>query len=475
MNATSSLLFCVLAAAQPAERLEWQLQPRLGSGQELVYHGTFDEQNTGGEVQFTRTYRVHAVAFVLDATPRGADLAFLTVLRSRTARAGRAEDALPSSVRLEVLKVDPQGRLVAEAGGGHAVPLEGPPALETGMFLEGPRHRVGVGGNWAVMETGRPSLTWTIAGTEAVGVTTCLKVVGVQKSDDWDKPRADRTAWRRQDTIWLAPRLGIAYRIERVIERRAPAHRDAGYRSVLRCELDGRTEHVGSIGDDIRREVAEVRKFGERAAPYLREPVRYRSEIDALLGRIRYHQERTPSPPPYAEALRHLQRRLEAARRGDAPPVLAQGEPEATPQAIPGRPAPDFVVPDFTSENSARLARWKGKPILLVFFSPTSAYAESVLRLGQDVHDGSRGAVVVLGMALTQDATAVRHVHRQLRLSYPILDASGLRQSYLIEATPKLMVIDEEGVVRGAHLGWGRETRGTVLSDLQSSLPRPKP
>ncbi len=474
MSATSSLMICVLAMAQPADRTEWTLQPRLAGGQELVYRGMFDEQSSGGEVQFTRGYRLQTVAFVLDAAPRGSDVAFLTVLRPRAARPGRVDDAAPNSVRLEVVRLDPQGRLSGEPGAALAVPLEGPPTVEVGAAVEFPRHRVGVGGNWSVAEDGRTPRAWTVAGTETLNAATCVKLVGVQKSDDWDQPRADRTAWRRQDTVWLAPRLGVAVRVERVVERRAPAHREAGYKSVLRYELDQRTDHVGGLGDDIRREIAEARKFADRAAPLLREPAKQLPQVDALINRIKYHQEHNPAPPPYGEAIAQLRRRLEAARRGDAAPQPAAPEREAPAVAVAGKVAPDFVVPDLVTGDSVRLTKWKSKPILMIFYTADSVYAETVLRLGQEVHDSSRGAVVVLGLAMSHDAEALRKQRADLRLAYPVLDGSGLRQSYAVEATPKLMVLDADGVVRGGYVGWGRETRAGVLEEVRGCLPRGK-
>ena len=48
-------------------------------------------------------------------------------------------------------------------------------------------------------------------------------------------------------------------------------------------------------------------------------------------------------------------------------------------------------------------------------------------------------------------------------------DGRALRQSYAVEATPKLMVIDANGMLRGSWVGWGEETRGAVLRELRES------
>jgi hypothetical protein len=469
MIATLSLMSCVLAAAQPADHSEWLLLPQLGRAQEFVYRGSYEEKTAGSDFEAERKYALHGVAFILDTSPRGADAALLTVLRPRNARGGRIEEAAPSSARLEVVHVSPQGRVSADAGTSLAVPLEGPPTIEVGAFVEVPRQAVGTGKAWVVEEDGRPPRRWTVAGTDPVNGTTCVKLVGVQQSDDWDQPRADRVAWWRQDTVWVGPRLGVACKVERVIKRREPARKQPYYQAVLAYELETRSEYPRQIFDDIRREVLQTRDFGEAAAPLLPNPTRYAAQIDALLGRIKYHTDHhAVALSVYREPLLHLQRRLEAARRGEAAPAVAtpEREPLSTVAAV-GKPAPDFLTTDFTSSETGRLRRWKGRPVLLLFYSPGSSLTENVLRLGEEVSIASKGEVAVVGMAMSPDGDAVRKQRADLKLTIPVLDGRGLRQSYAVEATPKMMVIDGDGVLRGAWIGWGAETRDAVLRELR--------
>lgn len=468
MIATLSLMSCVLVTAQPADRSEWLLLPQLGRAQEFVYRGSYEEKAAGTDLEFERKYALRGVAFVLDTSPRGAEAAFLTVLRPRNARGGRIEEAAPSSARLEVVRIDPQGRVTGESGGPFAVPLEGPPTIETGAFVEVPKQAVGTGKAWTVEEDGRPARQWSVAGTESVGGTTCVKLVGVQQSDDWDRPRADHVAWWRQDTVWVGPRLGVAYKVERVIKRREPARKQPFYQSVLAYELETRGEYPRQISDDIRREVLQTRDFAEAAGPLLPNPTKYAAQIDALLGRIKYHTEHhTVALSVYREPLLHLQRRLEAARRGEAAPAVAGPERESSAVAALGKPVPEFLTTDFTGSESGRLRRWKGKPVLMVFYSPTSPLAETVLRLGEEVSVASKGEVGVVGLAMAQDGDAVRKQRADLKLTIPLFDGRGLRHSYGVEATPKVMVIDPDGVLRGAWLGWGEETRDAVLKELR--------
>jgi peroxiredoxin len=465
MIATLSLMSCVLATAQPGDRSEWMLQPQLGRAQEFVYRGTYEEKAAGADAEFQRKYSVRAVTFILDSGPKGGEAAFLTVLRPSAARGGRPDDAAPSSARLEVVRVDPQGRV---SGDGLLVPLEGPPTAEVGALVEVPKHAVGTGKAWAVEEDGRPPRKWSVVGTGSVNGTSCVKLVGVQQSDDWDRPRADRIAWTREDTVWLAPRLGVAFKVQRVIKRREPAHKQPFYQSVLTYELETRSEYPRQIYDDVRREVLQTRDFAEAAAPLLAAPARNAERIDALLGRIKYHTDHhAVAMSVYREPLQHLQRRLEAAKRGEVAPAVAPLDHAESHVVTLGKPAPEFLTTDYTGDDSGRLRRFRGKPVLMIFYDPASPLTESALRLGEEVFTKSKGTVAVLGLALSADREAILRQRRELRLTMPLFDGRGLRQSYAVKATPRLMVLDADGIVRGAWDGWGEEARDGALAELR--------
>ena len=61
---------------------------------------------------------------------------------------------------------------------------------------------------------------------------------------------------------------------------------------------------------------------------------------------------------------------------------------------------------------------------------------------------------------------------KDFHLTFTILSGKGLRQSYAVEATPKLMVLDANGVVRGSYDGWGPETSTSVTAELKVWLQR---
>jgi hypothetical protein len=297
--------------------------------------------------------------------------------------------------------------------------------------------------------------------------------VGVQQSDDWDQPRADRTAWRRTDTVWVAARLGLAYRVERVIERREPLRREPTHRSTTRYELESNIQYPGQLFEDRRREIQQARGFFQTAAPLLPKAGQVGPQpFDGLLAKITFHLDNQPATP-YREAILQCKRRVEAARRGEAPPsAVPTALPAVVSIATPGQVAPDSVVLDLAGKDSARLSRWLGRPLLLVFYNPTAASAEEVLRFAQSVHDTYREAVTVLTLAMSEDAEGIGKQRADLKLTVPVWSGKGLRVTYAVEATPKLMVLDADRVLRGSYVGWGRETPDEVTEELARWLRR---
>jgi peroxiredoxin len=473
---TVCLLTCALsmgqAPAPSAGRGEWLLAPRLARGQEYTYAGWYTEEWIGAGVQGQRSYRLEGYLLVLDQAPRSWDVAFLTVLSQRAHKPGQ-EPAAPSSVRLELAEVDAQGRLKPRDSASLAPPLDGPPTAECGAFVEAPRSVVSAGHFWEVSEPGRPPRAWRVAGTESVNGTVCVKLQGQQQSADWDRPRADSTAWRRQDTVWLAPQHGLACKVERVIERRDPARREPTYRSTVRYELDSRVSYPGRLFDDARAEIERALKFQQEAAPLLRQPALYKTQIEGLLKRIAHHLQQPPTAGPYRKAVLQVQHRVEAARRGEVTPEPQQSAAGPPPtRAALGQRVPDFVATELIHGQTARLYRMLGRPVLLVFYNPATEMGKQVLQFGQQVSEKHRVGVTVLALAVSDDDHLVRQQHADMKLSFPVLDGRGLLQTYGVDATPRLVVLDAEGIYRGGYTGWGGHTGREVIEELQRWLPK---
>jgi len=464
MLTTLSVFICAVAAAQPAGRYEALVPPQLARGQELVYSGTYEEEVRGATVQSNRVYGIESRAFVLDADAKGAELALLTVLRSRAPRGSAGPLQEPSSVRLVQTRLDPQGRLSRLV----PVPLDGPSTVECGQFIELPRSSSGRD-SWDVEEAGRPPQSWRVVGAELRNGLRCIQLRGVQQSDDWDNPRADRIAWRRRDMVWVAVGSGLTCRVERIIERREAAHTEPMQRLSVTYDLESRLTYPGQLYEDRFREITQARTLGEAAAPYLRDwTAAGQRPLEAILSKIAYHVDNQPETP-YRQELQQLRRRIDAARRGETVAVNEAASGEAPSRAATGQPAPDFIVTNLLGGESLHLRRLLGKPIVLFFYSPSSPHAHELLRFANSIRSSAAGNEVrVLALAMSNDRERVSSDYAQWQLDVPIGTGLGLRHSYDVEATPKTVVIDASGIVRRTFVGWGSEMPRLVFDELSA-------
>jgi hypothetical protein len=463
------LLTCALVTAQPGDRSAWQLAPHLNQGQELVYRGTVSEEAHGPGVQFTRSYRLESRVLVLEKSPRGYNIAFYTVLKLRTGgRSDKGLDPEPSSVRLEVVPVDFRGRITSPFS--LAVPLDGPATAECGAFIEFPADYVSLNKSWETLEDNRPAHIWKLAGTDTVNGTRCLRLEGLQQSHDWGQPRADRSAWRRLDKVWLAPDSGVVIKLERVLEKTEPAHQEPSQRSVVEYQLQDNMEYRNQLFEDRHYEIQMARRMKQELAAAVASPAKAsKLPFDRIVAQISYHLQSQPRTP-YRDALLQVKRNAEAVKNGEAPPAVVRDEPLDPIEASVGKRAPEFVVTNLLTGELARSRKWFGHSVVMVFYSPESHMAEEILRFAESLQATYHQRVNVLGFAIGGDSDKVRRQHTDLKLSFPILSGNGLRKTYAVEVTPKLIVVDANGRLQSMYDGWGLETPWAVRRDLKQCI-----
>jgi peroxiredoxin len=464
---------CLMLPAQGSAATEANLTLRLTRGQELIYRGTYCEEILSSAMPSKQNLHLDVKVFVLSTSAETTNLAILTQLRSAKLPKKGFEEAAPKSLRLDLVRLNSQGK--AEASQGEAsLPLKGPPGLEWGMFIETGRNPNHVGISWKSTEANRPPITWKLVGSDNIGSLNCWKVVGVQQTEDWEKPRADRSAWKRTDTLWLVPRLGVAQRVERVIEHREPARQASTEKYSVRYDLESCLQYPGELSKDRQREINLVQQISQALRTIQDQPARSVRQLDVLQARIANHLENQP-PTPYRDAVLQVKRRVEAAQRGettsegafvksDKPPAIAES----------GQRAPDFVTMDFGARRSVALKDCLGKRILMIFYNPGSRTAIELLNFAQEAQAAHREDLTILGLSMTEDAEVVLKQQADLRLTFPLMHGAGLRQSYSVDTTPKLMLLDAKGIVRGTYVGWGSETGAAILADLKSQIANSK-
>ena len=111
------------------------------------------------------------------------------------------------------------------------------------------------------------------------------------------------------------------------------------------------------------------------------------------------------------------------------------------------------------TKESTQLRRLLGRPILMVFYHADSTTVEPVLRFAQTVQNKYRQHVWVLGFAVSDDVKRIQKQHSDLQLSLPIYSGKGLRQTYGVEATPKLVIRIFRRNARECGLILGRKAR----------------
>lgn len=452
----------------PPRSVDWHVAVQLEKAQEMIYRGTFSEECTTGSVQYQRSYRVESRILVLDATPRAAELACMTILRAKDNAPIVKDDPEGRSIRVERFRVDSLGKLSAAVD--IAPPLEGPATVEVGYFAGLPAGKFTTDQSWETFpQAGQPSMTWTVTGADTLQNVRCPILKGVQQSPEWDQPRGDRKAWRRVDTVWVAPRTGVALKVERVLEVREPAHKEPTQKSVFKADLESTLPYPGQLFLDRQGDILQAIGLRSAVQPLLATPGKYAAQFTALHKRIVGHLESAP-PTPYRQAILQVKAQIEAGLRGEVLVTPTTVKPRAG--LTLGGLAPDFVTSDMTGKHTVGLKQLRGQPVVLAFYNPNSTLAPEMLQYLAELSTAHAGKVWVLPLSVNEDAKVVAKQLAELKLSLPVLQGSGLRITYEVETTPKIVLLDGQGYVRGSYLGWGRDIPGEILSDLKPWLPK---
>lgn len=77
-------------------------------------------------------------------------------------------------------------------------------------------------------------------------------------------------------------------------------------------------------------------------------------------------------------------------------------------------------------------------------------------------------------LAIKPEDRNIDRLTRDTSFITPILDGSGLRISYAVESTPRLVLLDSRHQCVGIFDGWGVETRIDCSSQINRLL-KPKP
>ena len=167
--------------------------------------------------------------------------------------------------------------------------------------------------------------------------------------------------------------------------------------------------------------------------------------------------------------LEHLD--YQRARLGELQPVLAR-HAEWRGNLV-GKPAYGFDTTDLDG-NRHTLEQYRGKVLVLDFWyrkcGPCIMSMPDII----DVYRATRQQpVVVLGMNTDKKADDAREVADRLKIPFPVLRADDLYTEFDVIGFPTVIVIDSEGIVRDAHIGYSLTIQKDLLASIQSALKMP--
>lgn len=458
MSASVYLLCTALTLGQPLGKAEWELAPKLTSGLELIYRGEFVDEDLQPNVLRRRRYQLETNAFILEPGVKDWQVAFWTwlTLQEEPNPLVRKTSG-PASLRMELGRIEFQGRVRNKDKKPLEAPIKGPPTLEVGFVTVVPSSKVGRESSWDVLEDGRPNLRWQVVGIESTGGLSCIKLTGLQQTDDWNKSRADHTAWRRRETLWLHPQLLVAQKVERIIEERDPARETPTHRLTVRYELESHLKFPNVLFQERRQEVLKATEIFDEIHTLARQPAQSAIPLNNVALRLT-HLDRPQSA--YRKVFGHLKTMVESAQKGETPVPHRVDEPPMTPTKTAGlgQRVPDFAVSSFTQEEMVHIKGRKATPSFVLFYNPSTGIGKEVIVFAKKMSERKEPPVAILAMAVTDDANIARKQHQELKLGFAILDGNGMRHTFGADHTPRFVVIDRDGVVRFAETGWGLHT-----------------
>ena len=129
-----------------------------------------------------------------------------------------------------------------------------------------------------------------------------------------------------------------------------------------------------------------------------------------------------------------------------------------------GGTAPAFTVRAIPDGKELKLADFKGKPLLINFFSTDCPSCRTELPHIQEISEQAGDRLEVLVISNDAPATLVAYL-RQESITLPVAyDQGAAHRAYNVDTIPYLVVIDKEGHIQGDFVG------GVKWSDVEPWL-----
>lgn len=460
----STLLLSILLLADPAPTLP---TPQWKVGQEYLYRGTVKETNLGQSIQLLNQYQLEVRIIVVSVKGNSAEVACCTKLVQQGVP--KVEQAL--SVHLTRANIDQQGKISScTAPTGMPLIIDGPATWESGFILPLPLEAVQPGGMWEMAESGRlpRRFTWLPAEENS----SHLIIKGVQQSVDWEHPRADTTGWRRTDKLTFTPKATLPTKVERTVERRAPAHQNVTGRIITEYELVKKEVLAGPLFDERRKDIQQIKLYQEEVAMLASHPHDAQARIawQRLATRLDRYLA-APGHSPYREAITTLLSTVQAGM--DNRLSVQQAKFETIEPSIPiGQLTPSFTLLTPTGQTISS-NQCRGKPCLLVFLQPGSELTKfltvEVPAWQQRLGTNTFGCLL---LSSTDASNALPTVAEPKGTLLKVANGRPLVASYGANVTPFFVVLDADGALLATHEGWGPEVRQQLEKKIKQELEK---
>jgi peroxiredoxin len=151
---------------------------------------------------------------------------------------------------------------------------------------------------------------------------------------------------------------------------------------------------------------------------------------------------------------------------------LTQDDLEATTLIHAGDKAPDFSV-EMLDGSTVTLSSLQGKPVLLIFWATwCPPCREELSHLQEGVIDRYGDAITVLPISRGEERTTVENFLSKMGYTFAVgLDGDqSIYRKYASNYIPRCFVIDAQGVVKYAGVGYDEEIAATVNKNLEACL-----
>jgi peroxiredoxin len=139
---------------------------------------------------------------------------------------------------------------------------------------------------------------------------------------------------------------------------------------------------------------------------------------------------------------------------------------------LAGTPAPDFALKSVNGKNY-RLSEYRGRVVLLSFGASWCGECRAQLETLADIHQRYAGSgLELLAVSLDRDMHQVDDLARTLDIDFPALhDAGGtVGERYAVNRMPYVVLIDQEGIMRGEYVGFSKGEEQQYLAAAGSLL-----